>query len=277
MVLVLTSPLQFWTKAPLPSISVSDPRYNNLSNANTWSGRPMGLTYQRAIRALERYGHHTEVVLIGQMQAAAILGWGPPGKPLCKFVPANCEFTLEIDPFSAIPRHAPWVRPDGYGPMLLSFLEYTALSFGVVPRAADASMGPLRANGTTLLWSATGEAASNYTQVIGGKSYRLVSDGTTVAVGGALRMSASLNGRVLFACNITGVQGYTAGVRLVTDLSGSIQGVVGIVDQYSAVQCTAAGGAVLRCPSIGANQEYVTASGECELVRSAPYTRPYLH
>ena len=45
---------EFWTPAPLPSIAVSDPRYNAIKNANTWSGRPMGLTYQRTIRALER-------------------------------------------------------------------------------------------------------------------------------------------------------------------------------------------------------------------------------
>lgn len=34
---------EFWTPTPLPSISVSDPRYNAIKNANTWSGRPMGV------------------------------------------------------------------------------------------------------------------------------------------------------------------------------------------------------------------------------------------
>ena len=32
---------EFWTATPLPSISVSDSRYNALKNANSWSGRPM--------------------------------------------------------------------------------------------------------------------------------------------------------------------------------------------------------------------------------------------
>ena len=66
---------EFWTPTPLPSISVADPRYNTLKNANTWSGRPMGLTFQRSIRALERYGHHTESVMVGQKLSDAILAF----------------------------------------------------------------------------------------------------------------------------------------------------------------------------------------------------------
>ena len=57
---------EFWTNTPIPSISAADPRYNAIKNANTWSGRPMGLTLQRSIRALERYGHHAVSAMIGK-------------------------------------------------------------------------------------------------------------------------------------------------------------------------------------------------------------------
>jgi hypothetical protein len=37
------------------------------------------------------------------------------------------HFTLEIDPMTRQPIAAPWVRPDGYGPTLLAFLECVTL------------------------------------------------------------------------------------------------------------------------------------------------------
>lgn len=40
--------------------AASDARFQNLKG-NNWSGPPEGLTFQRAIRALENYGHHAEV------------------------------------------------------------------------------------------------------------------------------------------------------------------------------------------------------------------------
>ena len=141
---------EFWTPAPLPSIAVSDHRYMAYKNANTWAGRPMGLTYQRAIRALERYGHHAASSMVGSKLATAILDFDG-----CAANATRCHFVLEIDPFSRQPVWAPWAPHDGYGPMLLAFLEYTALRVGVVPRSADESMGPLRSSeeAATLLWS----------------------------------------------------------------------------------------------------------------------------
>ena len=61
----LLNPAEFWTPVPLPSIAVNQPLYHN-SEGNSWSGQPQGLTYQRAIRALENYGHYAEVSLLGQ-------------------------------------------------------------------------------------------------------------------------------------------------------------------------------------------------------------------
>ena len=61
----LLNPAEFWTPVPLPSIAVNQPLYRN-TEGNSWSGQPQGLTYQRAIRALEDYGHYAEVSLLGE-------------------------------------------------------------------------------------------------------------------------------------------------------------------------------------------------------------------
>lgn len=210
---------EFWTTTPLPSISVSDPRYNAIKNANTWSGRPMGLTFQRSIRALERYGHHTESVMVGEKMSEAILGFDG-----CAGNGSLCHFTLEIDPFTSTPMWAPWSPPDGYGPMIMALLEHTALRIGVVPRPPDASMGPLRQN-ATLLWTALLNAtevtetaavgSSNYTQVLGESAYSLVIDG-----GAKQQMEGWLNGVRMFTCSV--------GVRVVTALDGRVIGLVGV-------------------------------------------------
>lgn len=66
-------------------------RYNTLKNANSWSGRPMGLTFQRSIRALERHGHHTESVMVGQRLTDAILNFDG-----CAANSSRCHFTLQV-------------------------------------------------------------------------------------------------------------------------------------------------------------------------------------
>ena len=61
----LLNPDEFWTPLPLPSIAIHEPLYRNIPN-NDWSGQPQGLTYQRAIQALENYSHYAEVSLLGE-------------------------------------------------------------------------------------------------------------------------------------------------------------------------------------------------------------------
>ena len=67
----MLNPEEFWTPMPLPSIAVNDAFFRN-NDDNDWSGQPEGLTYQRAIRAIENYGHYAELTMIGKkpMEAA---------------------------------------------------------------------------------------------------------------------------------------------------------------------------------------------------------------
>lgn len=60
----LLNPKEFWTPVPLPSIAANDAKFRNVPG-NDWSGQSQGLTFQRAIRALENYGHYAELSLIG--------------------------------------------------------------------------------------------------------------------------------------------------------------------------------------------------------------------
>ena len=283
---------EFWTKAPLPSIAVSDPRYNNLTNANSWAGRPMGLTYQRAIRALERYGHHAEVTMIGQLLSDAILAFDGCAGDSAQIANAtsrltSCHFTLEIDPFTANPRWAPWSPSDGYGPMLMAFLEYTALRVGVVPRPPDASMGPLRSGAAaTLFWSGVQNvtahvtapgAASTYSQTLGGSTYTLVLDGKG-------QMHGSKDGKRLFSCS--------DGVRVVSTLGGTVTGLVGIDSTAKTVALTvpAGGGGAGLKQVVKPNEEWsvhtaVVAAGlggsgdrlamAAKLSRAAPFVLPF--
>jgi neutral trehalase len=67
----LLNPDEFFTPMPLPSIAVNDPLFRNGID-NDWSGPPMGLTYQRAILALENYGYFAEITLLGEKLIATV-------------------------------------------------------------------------------------------------------------------------------------------------------------------------------------------------------------
>ena len=66
---------------PLPSVAANDPLFRNVTT-NNWSGQAEALTYQRAIRALEKLRHVELIPQLGQKLMQAI---GPP-VPLCAAV-----------------------------------------------------------------------------------------------------------------------------------------------------------------------------------------------
>ena len=266
---------EFWTKMPLPSIAVSDPRFHcDPTHGNDWSGPTEGLTTQRAIRALESYGHFAELTLVGRALTAALLSGC---QQHVKGKPAGCHFPQQIDPFTALP----WTTglDDGYGPMIISLLQYTALRVGIVPRAQVLQRGSAATAATAegagaadegggLLWSGIADdaAASRYNQTLGeGRLFSLVSD--------SLTFSGSLNGKLLFTCS--------AGVRVVSDPSGAVVAVVGIDDvRHNNVQLTLSGLAdeaamVIELPSVRPNEVWIVKSGAAALGSSAPFVAPH--
>ena len=264
---------EFWTQTPLPSISVADARFQNVEG-NNWSGPPEGLTFQRAIRALENYGHHAEVVMIGARQKRALM--------------TTMKFPQQINPFTSVPDGG----NDCYGPMLLAMLEFSALTTGIA----------VRPESETILWSSllsgkgsreggegggeeaigggeagnadeageAGEAVAtfSYTQQLGGSTFRLdgwASNRTFIGL---------RNGAVMFEC--------TGNARVVTGIDGIVVAVVGASASTESV--------VLRLPEVAPgdplrmvvhpNEEWMIVGGggatpSFSLARAVQFTAPH--
>ncbi|MBR2718344.1 MAG: hypothetical protein IKB78_03485 [Clostridia bacterium] len=188
----LLNPEEFWTALPLPSVAANDPLFRNAPE-NNWSGQCEGLTYQRTILALERYGYEKLVTALGKKLLAAVME-------------AGCVFTQQFDPFTGEPSRVSSITKepmapgsddpfqDSYGPTLLAVLEYIAHIWGVTM-----SMGEV--------WFSLGSGRPySYEQVWGERVYRIESDGHTARV--------LVNGRETHVS--------PCGVRLVTDREGHL-------------------------------------------------------
>jgi hypothetical protein len=201
---------EFWTPMPLTSIAISDPRFQN-KDGNNWSGPPEGLTLQRAIRALESYGHHAELIILGLELTEALLP--RPGSNGNRTVVGG-NFPQQIHPFTAVPQAG-----DGYGPMILSLLEHTALRVGVVPRPERGLLWSCWHPNTRTHEPRSGAGVTSaFTQVLGHEAYTLVlmDDGTCRGT----RSTDGNGSAVLFEAAGT--------LRVVTDLAGAVIEIWGI-------------------------------------------------
>lgn len=188
----LLNPDEFWTYLPLPSVAVNDPAFRNAVE-NNWSGQCEGLTYQRAILALERYGYHKLVPVLGKKLFQVLLDGG-------------LLFVQQFDPFTGAPSIVdPETKEpllpdtdkefqDSYGPTLLSVLEYIAHTWGVAMVRGQ-------------VWFSLGSGEKySYEQGWGEHVYRVESDGETA--------SAFVDGIEKFCGK--------CGIRLITDKAGNI-------------------------------------------------------
>ena len=140
----LVNPEEFWTKLPLPSVAVNDPLFRNIRQ-NNWSGQVEALTYQRAIRALENYGYHGLLRILGQKFLDA--------------VSEQCIFVQQFDPFTGTPSVT---GREGYGPAILAVLEYISRIYGV------------HIEGETIFWGCPNDGTEAvYEQEWNGNAYRL--------------------------------------------------------------------------------------------------------
>ena len=186
----LLNPSEFWTPFPLPSVAANDPAFRNAPE-NNWSGQPEGLTYQRAILALERYGYSRIVTRLGQKLIDAVDRNG-------------CRFTQQYDPFTGkaslvrMSDHQPVDEnsgepvQDAYGPTMLACLEYIAHHYGIHPHLGQ-------------VWFSLGSgAAYEYEAVFYDHHSVIRSDGQTVEI----RIDSKILGR------------WECGRRIVTDEDG---------------------------------------------------------
>ncbi len=204
----LFNPDEFWTYVPLPSIAVNDPCFTNI-NFNNWGGQPEGLTYQRAIQALELYGHMAEIRIIG--------------KKWITLLKETKRLVQQYDPFHGTPcvtrseglapegeeteRYTDVVTlgPDGYGPTVLSALEYLAYLCGINI-----------ARDTITFSAAVDWPETIYVQHMFSHDYKLVRDGSV--------LQAYIDDRKIFTCS--------CGVSITTDMEGRILYLWGI-EEYA--------------------------------------------
>ena len=178
----LTNPEEFFTPMPLTSIAANDPLF--VSDAyNNWSGQPEGLTYQRAIRAMENYGYYGLLAIFGHN--------------LCDALAMNDPviFTQQFDPYTSEPQAAFCTASGDYGPSILAFMGYTSHLYGVEilrDRAIFSTLGDC--------------GGCEYTQIEGERAYTVKNDGNRAAI--------FVDGR-----QITSVD---CGTRVITDLDGNI-------------------------------------------------------
>ena len=186
----LLNPAEFWTPFPLPSVAVSDPAFRNAPE-NNWSGQPEGLTWQRAIQALENYGYERLVTQLGEKLLASVAANG-------------CRFTQQFDPFTGKPSlvHAVTHQPvaagsgepvqDAYGPTMLACLAYIEHRFGIHPQLGQ-------------VWFSLGSGtACAYDAAFYGHRYAIRSDGR--------RAEIRVDGKPLGS--------WACGVRLITTAAG---------------------------------------------------------
>ncbi len=171
----LLNPAEFWTLFPLPSVAMNDPLYFDSAD-NNWSGQPQGLTYQRAIRALEQYGYEPIVTKLGLK--------------LFKALENDCIFPQQFDPVSGRRQG----EVDGYGPVMLSVLEYVSRLYGIHMQRGE------------LWWSHIGGSESEYTQIWNENTYTLRTFGSI--------MEGSINGKPVWKAE--------TGQRIISDLQGEI-------------------------------------------------------
>ena len=150
----LKNPDEFWTKVPLPSVAVNDPLFEN-SSAMNYRGQPHGITFVRALFALERYGFFSEVTEIG--------------KRLIDAIGEDCQFTPQFDPFTGKPTQSSF--GGAFTATMLSFLEHICRMYGV------------EAGTDCVKWYAINTSEnSSYVQVWKGRKYRLdIRDGVASA------------------------------------------------------------------------------------------------
>ena len=194
---------EFWTKYPLPSIAINDPYFHyddNLSNAkaaldaigfsshdidnNSWSGPTNGLTYQRAIGALMRYGHHAEQILL----AGRVLELVKKSRVLVQnYNPLTGEYSK--------------TSQNGYGPMVIATLENISFMQGVNISKDD------------IIWTSYGNDEFEYTQRYGDATYKLAGnngcvsaylDGVMIfSAKGSIRIKTDMKGKILAVFGIS--------------------------------------------------------------------------
>ncbi|OIB00855.1 hypothetical protein AK95_27280 [Paenibacillus sp. LC231] len=183
---------KFFAKYPFTSIAMDDPRFDPSSSYNSWGGPSNFLSLIRAPHAFEHHHRYVELTCVLQ--------------PILSALSKAKRFPQTL---------SPWTGEEGfteaYSPSILCLLDYVERLCGIMPIGSD------RLWFTGLLpvdMDHGEEVAGNtaYSRTVNGLHYELVNTPDNVTV--------YREGRVH-------IQG-PAGIRLITDRSGQLEGVIGM-------------------------------------------------
>lgn len=160
----LLDPEEFYTNLPLPNFPIKSPEFSNDAH-HRYGGQVRGVTYRRAIRALEKYGYYTLLTDVS--------------KRFIDAVSDSMAFTEQYDPFTGAPSREK-ICAD-YAPTASAILEIIARFYGVSVVFDDVVWGAL---------GHEGECSSEYNFKWGGDTYTLSAE--------KLTSTGSINGSLLF-------------------------------------------------------------------------------
>ena len=208
------------------------------------------MTYQRAIQALQNYGHHAELRLLGRIWLHLLRDTGRlvqqfdpfDGTPCVTRAEGKAPAGEETERYFGVET----LDADGYGPTVLSALEYLSLMAGI-----NIACDQIR-------WSAASDWPDcDYAQRLGDDVYRLTTQNGM--------MAAFHNDRRLFAC--------TCGAEILTDMAGKPLQIAGIEEKP--VSLTFARGDRTETITISPNEIWSFTSGGLRKTGGAPFDYPY--
>lgn len=169
----LMNPHEFYTAFPLPTFAVDSPEFSN-DPANRFGGQSRGVTYRRAIRALEKYGYYRELTHIGKRFLSSLA--------------ESLAFTEQYDPFTGAPSCSK-ICSD-YAPTASAVLEFIARFYGVSVVFDEVHWGAV---------GHEGESSSEYNYKWGGDMYTLTAERETSTglINGSLIFTITNGARVI--------------------------------------------------------------------------------
>lgn len=185
---------KFFAKFPLTSIALDDPRFDPNFGQNSWDGPTNFLTLIRTPHAFEHHGHHVELSWIMQPTLSALF--------------AADRFPQTLNPFTGAAGFT-----EKYSPSILCLLDYVERLSGILPRPEGdlwfTSLLPKPATHRYEQWETA------YARSVDGVEFESVNTPESSEV---YRDGDRLGS-------------FPSGIRVVTDRSGSLLGIVGLTSR----------------------------------------------
>ncbi len=216
---------KFFAKFPLTSIALDDPRFDPTFGHNSWDGPTNFLSLIRTPHAFEHHGHDVELTWIMQPVLSALF--------------ASDRYPQTLSPYTGEAGFT-----EKYSPAILCLLDFIERLSGILPRP-DGSLWftgliPKPATHRHELWETA------YARTVDGAVFELLNTGETSEI--------HRNGDLL--CR------FPAGLRLITDQTGSLREIEGLTGRTHSGEIVWEGRSIPF--SIGPNERQTLGTGEFE-------------